>query len=101
MTTTGYTFAGGLEYHFGVIGGVSPYLGAEISYTGFSISGGTSANTDLGLRAVVGGEYFFSNNFSWAGELGLGYDSNYIGGTATTNTFIGTVGASFIITYYL
>jgi hypothetical protein len=99
ITTTGYTFAGGFEYHFGVKGGVSPYLGAQVSYSGESISGGAAGSSDAAIRAIVGGEYFFSNNFSWAGELGLGYESVYNG--TTTSTEIGTVGASFIITYYL
>ena len=74
VTTTGYSFPGGLEYHFGVKGGVSPYLGAQFSYSGESISGGTPGSSDVGIRAVVGGEYFFSTTSR--GQVSLGSAMN-------------------------
>ena len=98
---TGYDVGVGFEYHFGVKGGVSPYAGAEISYSGESLSGGAAASSAVGIRAVLGGEYFFSNNFSWAGEIGLGYNSFYNPGPpATTTSTIGTVGLGSFLTYY-
>lgn len=99
-STTGYDLAGGFEYHFGGKGGVSPYAGAQLSYSGSSLSGGGSTASDFGLRAVFGGEYFFSNNFSWAGELGLGFDSAKAAGGANT-TSIGTAAFSTALTWYL
>ncbi len=99
---TGYTLGAGFEYHFAGKGGVSPYIGAALSYSGESLSGGAPSQSDLGIKAVFGGEYFFSNNFSWAGELGLGYDSFYNPGPpATTTTSIGTVGFGSFLTYYI
>jgi hypothetical protein len=101
-SSTGYCFGGGFEYHLGVKGAVSPYVGAAISYSGESLSGGAAGLSDLGIKAVFGAEYFFSNNFSWAGELGLGYDSFYNPGPpAATTTSIGTIGFGSFLTYYL
>jgi len=81
---------------------VSPYVGAALSYSTESLSGGAPAASDLGIKAMFGAEYFFSNNFSWAGELGLGYDSFYNPGPpATTTTSIGTIGFGSFLTYYL
>jgi Outer membrane protein beta-barrel domain len=101
-STTGYAFGAGFEYHFGLKGGVSPYAGAAISYSSESLSGGAPAASDLGIKAVLGAEYFFSNNFSWAGELGLGYDSFYNPGPpAATTSSIGTIGFGSFLTYYL
>ena len=74
-TTTAYDLGVGFEYHFGGKGGVSPYAGAALSYSGESFSTGGPTASDFGVKLVFGGEYFFSDNFSWAGELGLGYRS--------------------------
>ncbi len=95
---TGYGVAGGFEYHFGGRGGVSPYVGGELSYSGGSPSAG-SAQSQFGLNGVFGAEYFFSSNFSWAGELQLGFLSSASAGTTTTT--IGTGQALFILTWYI
>ncbi|HVP18618.1 MAG TPA: hypothetical protein VMU36_06440 [Spirochaetia bacterium] len=105
-STTAYSFGAGFEYHLAGKGGVSPYVGAAVSYSGESLSGGGSTPSDFGIKAIFGGEYFFSNNFSWAGELGLGYDSLYNPGTpplipATTTSSIGTIGFGTFLTYYI
>ena len=65
-----YDLGAGFEYHLGGKGGVSPYVGAELSYGGESLSAGGTTPSVFGLAAVFGGEYFFSSNFSWAGEIG-------------------------------
>ncbi len=102
LTTTRYDLGAGFEYHFGGKGGVSPYAGAEVSYSGESVSTGGKTDSDFALQGVFGGEYFFSSNFSWAGELGLGFDSSYAALTGNTTTTIGTFGfASFLLTWYI
>src|SRR5436309_2222992 len=79
--TTGYGFGGGFEYHMDSKGGsVSPYVGLEAGYGGGSTpspSTGTAPPTPalFGVEGVVGGEYFFSSNFSWGGEIGVGFQS--------------------------
>ncbi len=98
-SSTPYNIGVGFEYHFGGKGGVSPYAGAEFSYSGVSVSGGGTTPSDFGLMAVFGGEYFFSSNFSWAGELGLGFDS--FNNTVTTTTTIGTFGFGTFLTWYI
>lgn len=99
-STTLYDLGAGFEYHFGGKGGVSPYAGAEISYSAESISAGGGTPSDFAVKGVFGGEYFFSSNFSWAGELGLGFDSfkNAAGNTTTT---IGTLGFATFLTWYI
>ncbi len=97
---TGYDLAAGFEYHFGGRNGVSPYAGAQVSYSGSSLSAGGSTASDFGVRAVFGGEYFFSNNFSWAGELGLGFDS-FKNAAGTTATSIGTAAFTTALTWYI
>ncbi|HVO39280.1 MAG TPA: outer membrane beta-barrel protein, partial [Spirochaetia bacterium] len=100
-SATYYDLGAGFEYHFGGKGGVSPYAGAEVSYSGESISTGGTTPSEFGLAGVVGGEYFFSNNFSWAGEARLGFDSATSAGGVTT-TSIGTIfGFSTFLTWYL
>ena len=95
-----YSLGAGFEYHFGAgKGGVSPYAGAQLSYSGESISTGGTTPSDFGLAAVVGGAYFFSNNFSWAGEARLGFDSATAAGVTTTT--IGTFGFATFLTWYL
>ena len=42
---------------------------------------------------------FFSNNFSWGGEIGLGVGGSDNNGV--TSTLVGTVGAATILTWYL
>jgi hypothetical protein len=97
-STTLFDVAAGVEYHFGGKGGVSPYAGAEISYSGASVPAGKGPSS-FGLNGVFGGEYFFSSNFSWAGEARLGFRSdNAAGATATT---IGTAGIATFLTWYI
>lgn len=99
-STTGYNLGAGFEYHFGGKGGVSPYAGAAISYSGESFSTGGNTNSAFGFQLVFGGEYFFSDNFSWAGELGIGYGST-TNTVPTTVTTLGTVGMlGTFLTYY-
>ena len=98
LTTTAYDLGVGFEYHFAGKGGVSPYAGAALSYSGESFSTGGPTASDFGVKLIFGGEYFFSDNFSWAGELGLGYLSAYNG--ATTTTLLTTFGMGTFLTYY-
>ena len=95
-----YNLGAGFEYHFGGKGGVSPYAGAAISYSGESFSTGGNTNSAFGVQLVFGGEYFFSDNFSWAGELGIGYGSttNTVPTTVTTLSTFGMLGT--FLTYY-
>ncbi|HUI71196.1 MAG TPA: outer membrane beta-barrel protein [Spirochaetia bacterium] len=100
-STLGYDLAAGFEYHLNGKNGVSPYVGAEMSYSGYSISTGGSTDSDFGLRGVFGAEYYFSNSFSWGGELGLGLDSAYSALSKTTTTTVGTVAFRTTLTWYL
>jgi hypothetical protein len=96
---TGFDLGAGFEYHFGGKGGVSPYAGVELGYSIGSPAGGGNAQNVFAVDGVFGAEYFFSSNFSWAGELMLGYASNTIG--AASSSSFGTNAAIFIITWYL
>ena len=95
-----FDLGAGFEYHFAPKGGVSPYVSAELSYSAASFSGGGTSPSDFGLCAAIGGEYFFSSNFSWAGEARLGYDS-YKDGAGVTTTYIGTFGFATFLTFYI
>lgn len=99
-STTLYDLGAGFEYHFGGKGGVSPYAGAEISYSGASSSAGGDTPSEFGLDAVFGGEYFFSSNFSWAGEARLGFIFDDDGAGTKTN-IIGTLGFATFLTWYI
>jgi hypothetical protein len=98
-SVTLYDLGVGMEFHFGGKGGVSPYAGAELSYSGAAYSSGATAPSEFGICALFGGEYFFSSNFSWAGEARLGFSSATAGGTTTT-TF-GTFGFATFLTWYI
>jgi outer membrane protein W len=98
-TITAYDLGLGLEYHFEGKGGVSPYVGALFNYSGESVSPKVDTPSDLGLMALFGGEYFFSSNFSWAGEARIGYDY-YKSAAGDTITTIGTYGFATFLTYY-
>jgi hypothetical protein len=100
---TGYELGGGFEYHFGGKGGVSPYAGAQLGYAGGSTSAGGSQPSEFILKGVFGGEYFFSTNFSLAGEIALGFDSQTGAGVTTTTFFTegAGAGASLIATWYI
>lgn len=95
-STTGYAIGAGFEYHLtGGKGNVSPYLGLQAGFGGGSVptpAGGVAPTTSstFGIVGVFGGEYFFSSNFSWAGELGIGF--------ASTSNFVGTNSASLFAT---
>jgi len=97
-STTFFDVAAGFEYHFGGKGGVSPYAGAEISYSGASIPVGKGPSS-FGVNGVFGGEYFFSSNFSVAGEARLGFRSDNAAGT--TSTTFGTAGIATFLTWYI
>jgi len=99
-STTLYDLGAGFEYHFAGKGGVSPYAGAEISYSGASFSAGGDTPSEFGLDGVFGGEYFFSSNFSWAGEARLGFVFDDDGAGTKTN-FIGTLGFATFLTWYI
>jgi hypothetical protein len=99
-SSSGYLFGAGFEYHMTAVGGVSPYLGIQAGYAGASIANNTGSNpTAFTVNGVYGGEYFFSSNFSLAGEVGIGYTSQGVSG-AMNSTF-GTGAANFIATWYL
>jgi len=98
-TTTGYDLLGAFEYHFAGKGGVSPYVGAEIGYSGQAASGGGPTPSDFGVQAVFGAEYFLSSNFSWGGEASLGFDSATSAVPATTTKLSTSV--STLLTWYL
>jgi hypothetical protein len=98
-STTLFDLGVGFEYHFGGKGGVSPYAGAQISYSGASVPAGGTAPSQYGIDAVFGGEYFFSSNFSWAGEARFGVVSDSTAGVKTT--YIGTLGFAAFLTWYI
>jgi hypothetical protein len=98
-TTTGFEFGVGGEYHFAGKGGVSPYIGAQFGYGGGSVPGGAAAPSIFAILAAFGGEYFFSSNFSLAGEVRFGFSSENAAGVTTSN--IGTAGVGLIGTWYI
>jgi Outer membrane protein beta-barrel domain len=96
---TEFDLGAGFEYHFGGKGGVSPYAGAELGYSIGSPAGGGNATNVFAVNGVFGAEYFFSSNFSLAGELMLGYASSTTG--PFTSSAFATGAALFILTWYL
>jgi hypothetical protein len=86
----------GLEFHFRIKGGVSPYLGVEVSTNVASFTDVDYLSYGGGICAVFGGEYFFSSNFSWAGEARVGgiYFAEPPSGA------IGTLGFATFLTWY-
>ncbi len=106
-STSGYEFAGGFEYHMESKGGsVSPYVGLQFGYGGESLptpQGGTVNNaSEWDVDGVFGGEYFFSSNFSWAGEIGIGYANASTGASGVDSGHgFGTTSATMIATWYL
>lgn len=115
-STSGYTFGAGFEYHMTAVGGVSPYVGLQAGYGGGSPpsppAGVTAPPTPSLFRVtgIWGGEYFFSSNFSWGGEIGIGYSSisNQLSGvdalgnpTYGSASAIGTGSATMILSWYL
>ncbi|HTX71678.1 MAG TPA: outer membrane beta-barrel protein [Rectinemataceae bacterium] len=94
-----YSLGVGFEYHLAPKAGVSPYAGGELSYSGESLSSGGTTPTDFAIAGVFGGEYFFSPNFSWAGEARVGFDSSSTVGTTTTT--IGTFGFATFLTWFV
>ena len=98
-STTFFDLGAGFEYHFPGKGGVSPYVGAQLGYSGVSVSGGGTTPSDFGLNAVFGAEFFLSSNFSWGGEALVGFNSGTSGGVTTTS--IGTGAVAFDLTWYL
>ncbi len=99
-STSGYNIGAGFEYHMESKGGnVSPYVGAQLGFAGMSVPGGGTTPTSFSVGGVFGGEYFFSSNFSWGGELGIGFNSQGVSGATTTT--IATGSATMIATWYL
>ena len=98
-TTTGFTLGAGLEYHFAGKGSVSPYVGAEVGYSGVSVSTGASTPSDVAVDAVFGGEYFLTSNFSWGGQLMLGVES-YSPAVGSSTSYLYTAFATSL-TWYL
>ena len=104
-STTTYGVGAGFEYHMTAVGGVSPYVGLGAGYSGLSfpnLPAGQSNPSVFNVQGYWGGEYFFSSNFSWAGQIGLGFtsvSSGVSGASAATN--IGTASATFILSWYL
>ena len=98
-STTDYSLAAGFEYHFPAKGGVSPYVGGEVSDSGQSRSSGGTTPSQFGVNAVFGARYFFSTNFAWGGEVRLGYTSTTAG--ATTTTALGTDSVQIDLTWFL
>ena len=99
-STTGYGIGAGFEYHLtGGKGNVSPYVGLGVGYGGGSTPGGGTTPTTLAVQGFFGGEYFFSSNFSWAGQIGLGFGSTGVSGATTTA--IATGSATMIATWYI
>src|SRR5437016_11746945 len=97
-----YGFGAGFEYHMTAVGGVSPYVGLGAGYSGASIGGASNNPSIVNVQGYWGGEYFFSSNFSWAGQIGLNFTSVSSGQTgAPTATSIGTTSGQFILTWYL
>jgi len=102
-SSSAYNFGGGFEYHMDSKGGnVSPYVGLQAGYSGVSIGGATSNPSAFGVQGVLGGEYFFSSNFSWGGEIGVGFASMSSGVSgASSSSLFGTTSATMIATWYL
>jgi outer membrane protein W len=102
-STTGYDFGVGFEYHFGGKGGVSPYAGAELGYSGAAYSAGGPTPSEFAINGVFGAEYFFSSNFSWAGEIQVGYTSQntVVAGTTVNTTYFGLGSVNIILTWYI
>jgi hypothetical protein len=107
-STSGYEVGAGFEYHMESKGGsVSPYVGLQFGYGGESLptpSGGGTVNnaSTWAVNGVFGGEYFFSSNFSWGGEIGIGYANVSTGATGVdAGHAFGTTSATSIVTWYL
>ena len=101
-SNSAYGFGAGFEYHMTAVGSVSPYVGLGAGYSGLSIGGAVNNPSWFDVKGYWGGEYFFSSNFSWAGQVGLDFVSFSPGGGGNSQTTIGTNGsATMIATWYL
>ncbi len=101
-SSSAYDIGAGFEYHMAPLAGsVSPYLGLGLGYSGTSISGAANNPSQFNVLGYWGGEYFFSANFSWAGQIGIGYSSYSPGGGGSTSSAFGTTSATMIATWYL
>jgi hypothetical protein len=108
--TSGYAIGAGFEYHMTPMGSLSPYVGLEVGYGGGSVPGGGTIPSSLGINGAWGAEYFFASNFSWAGEVQLGYVSTsnvYYGNDVNgnpqygTESSFGTGSATMTLSWYL
>jgi outer membrane protein W len=104
-STSNYGVGAGFEYHMTAVGDVSPYVGLGAGYSGRSIpnlAAGDSNPNYFDVKGYWGGEYFFSSNFSWAGQIGLDFWSYNSGAQgASSSTTITTSNATFIFSWYL
>ena len=107
--TSGYAIGGGFEYHMTPMGNLSPYVGIELGYGGGSVPGGGDTQSSFAVAGAWGAEYFFASNFSWAGEVQLGYlstsnvpytDSNGLPALGTESYF-GTGSATMTLSWYI
>jgi outer membrane protein W len=113
-SSNSFGIGAGIEDHMSANGGVSPYWGVQFGYgTGSpSTASGQTAPSNpstINFKAVLGGEYFFTSNFSWAGELGLGYwmvnnqqyqDANNVTQSGSTK-LLSTGSATVILSWYI
>jgi outer membrane protein W len=101
-SSSAYDVGAGFEYHMAPLAGsVSPYVGLGLGYSGVSISGASDNPSQFSVLGYWGGEYFFSSNFSWAGQIGIGYVSMTPGGGGSTSSAFGTTSATTIFSWYL
>lgn len=100
-STTGYAVGADFEYHLsGGKGNVSPYLGLGVGFGGGSVPGGGTTPTALTVGGFFGGEYFFTTNFSAAGQIGVGFTTAGVSGATTTTIATAGVGA-VVWTWYI
>ena len=78
----------------------APFVGGGFIYS----STQDSVNTDMGIVAEAGAEYFLGKQFSIEGSIGFGYISSKKKGTLTTaaakETTIGTQRAGLSVNFY-
>jgi len=104
-STSSYGVGLGVEYHMAAVGGVSPYFGGALGFSSGTTPNNGSAPTSISLGVMYGGEYFFSSNFSLAGDIGLGFNSYNSTPNASSSTSASNFGLSgiggFTATWYL
>lgn len=94
-STSRLTFGleGGLEYHLPLASHLSPFVGGDLSFQtiGTTVDPGNSrsTNTNFGLNAIGGVEYFFTNNISLSAEyqFGVNLGNSTATGSPGSSTF--------------